>query len=168
MLEQTKRKWLIVGLGLVCAVPLWLWRGGPTGVGSTIEARLTLISSDKDDLACGAEAEYGGFRCAFLPNGEAAAPAPSPERTLAPYMNHQRRLFLIPDLFAAEPLRLRYEADSTQKIPRSRRKRFDAVCQLRLLAQADGVAVRWLKSRKVEGSQSAWVAIVQTCKIQDS
>lgn len=161
------RKWLIVIGALVCAAPLWLWRGRPAGPGSTIEVKLTLVSSDKDDLSCGATGEFSGFRCRFRSNGEPSSPEPTPEKTLAPYMNHERRLFLIPNLFASEPLGARYEADSSKRVPRGRRKRFDAICQLRLLQKVDGIAVSWLRSHKVDGSQTAWVATAENCRIQE-
>lgn len=162
------RKWFIVVTALVCAIPLWFWRGRPGGMGSTIEVKLTLVSSDKDDLACGASAEYAGFRCRFAPTGEPIVPEPQPDKTLAPYMNHERRLFLIPNLFASEPLRARYEADSSKRIPRNKRKRFDAVCQLRLVQKVDGVSVSWLRSHKVSGNEVAWVATPERCTIEGS
>lgn len=161
------QKWAVVAATLVCAVPLWLWRGSPAGPGDTIEVHLTLVSSDKDDLACGSDGEFAGFRCQFTHGGEPVEPASAPEKILAPYMDHQRNLFLIPDLFASEALRQRYDEDSSARIPRKKRKRFDAICKLRLVQEVEGISVRWVSPDKVSGANRAWVGTVEHCRIND-
>jgi hypothetical protein len=163
---STRTEWIIFGVGFALAVPLWLWRGELPHPGAPRQVNLTLLTSDREDLSCALDGEYGGFRCGFGADGKPIEPAVPPERTLSPYMNERRELFLIPNLFAQEALRARYESESPTKISRSRLKRFTAECNVRLVQKLEGVQVRWLRRGTFSKMDAAWVAEAQHCAVK--
>lgn len=160
-----RSEWLLLLAAAIVAIPLWRWRGNTSGAGATVMARITLVTSDRDDLACASPRVVNGYRCAFEKDtGVQRAPA---AKWLAPYMTESHQMFLLPELFNQTSLKVRYEKEPPTTTPRSALRRFTAVCKLRLIEKVSGVQVRWVKSDPMSPpDNTAWVAEPLACKVE--
>lgn len=165
-MSTLRKEWLIVLAGLLLAVPIWFWRGHIAGTSDQIEVDITLVSSDRDDLACGLKREVSGLRCAFLDDGKDMSQDISADHTLAPYLTKSRQLFLIPNLFGQPALAQRYEKEATHGTQRTKLKRFTAHCELTLVEKVQDVSVRWTRKSKMDRFGDGWVAQVKQCVIR--
>ena len=124
----------------------------------------TLISSDREDVACLGAEIIAGFRCGFGPDGVALSLDEA--KRLQPFQTLDRRTFLVPGLFRQPAVeeRIRHELRST---PRETRERFTVRCRLEEVGRYDGFLLRWLAGSAWSTPQTALVASVSDCEIMD-
>jgi hypothetical protein len=156
--------WLGVGLVLTIAVLVALRRGRNTGAssGATIDANLTLITSDRTDLACASSKTLDPYACGFADD---ATPRRIDERNiLRPYMTEDRHLLLIPGLFLQTSIAKRYESEPPH-VPREQLKRFTAKCKLKKAGQLERFKLRWVEKSAWSEPQNADVLTVVSCDV---
>ena len=159
--------WLVIGLAALIAWPLGSWRGRSWEPGQVVSAAITLITSDREDLACGMDRSVGARRCAFSASGEARNPPVRGDHVLAPYLTVSRAMFLVPALFDQPALAARYQAEPPAGVARNDLRRFVASCQLRLRERVPALAVRWERTAPWQPAGDAWVAEVVGCRVDD-
>jgi hypothetical protein len=129
---------------------------------ATVEAQLTLITSDRDQVACASDRTVGAYACGFDGAGK---PRSLVERdTLRPYMTVDRRVYVIPGLFLQPNLERRYAAEPGNA-PRERLRRFSAKCVLKRVGELGGFKLRWDEKGAWSEPQTADVVTVETCEI---
>jgi hypothetical protein len=160
----------MVGLALLVAAALWSTRGKiarrpPLAPGVEIEAPITLVASDRDDLACSIEREVNGLHCAFAAPERSRS---SGDRRLlvAPYLTLDRELYLIAGLFEQPAVRARAERDRALTTNRDAQPRFTAHCRLELVELVRDVRTRWSPSGPWSPPSEAWVARPSNCRIE--
>jgi hypothetical protein len=133
-------------------------------IGAIVSAPITLVTSDKNDLACAANVEVSGNRCGFT---EAGAPLIGfdSRRILAPYRTTSGDLFLIAGLFDLPTVSERYTQDPPDGRNRDSLRRFIANCAVKLVGQAD-YKLRWLQAAPFDGPVNSWVAVPLECTIE--
>ena len=158
-------QWLLVAAALCLAPWLYAIRGSPPGPGSMIEAPLTLITADKNDLSCALQAPPPGYRCGYLQPGVVAQVDVS-SALLRPFLSLDRQMFLLPNLFSEPNLERRYLDELPLRRPREQLRRFIARCRLRLVARVTSAFVRF-------GPDAAWgpapplfIADVLSCRVE--
>jgi hypothetical protein len=162
-----RREWLVIIVAAVVAVPLWNWRGTWNQPGMTTSATITLVTSDREDLACALGRRVDGYRCGFQGNTEPWGDPPAPAQTLAPYMTVNRQMYLVPALFEQPAIAARYQQEPPANIPRERLKRFEAICTLRLREKVDQFKVRWEAGGSWGSADAAWMAEPSDCRVKD-
>jgi hypothetical protein len=135
----------------------------PNKPGSTVEAEITLVTSDRADVDCAAAAGIGAYRCGF--SDENMAWNGDEKDKLKPYYTTDRHLYLIPGLFLQPAVQERYKAEPPDK-PRDLLKRFTAKCNLKILGKVGGVKVRWLASGAWGNPEEVEAATVIDCKVE--
>jgi hypothetical protein len=160
-----KKQWLLVALAAAIAIPLWNFRGSLSGPGTVIDAPITLITSDRDQLSCALSRTVQKYRCAFEAPDKPWSSPPTAAETLAPYLTTHRQMFLIPGLFEQSALQQRYEREPPRGLHPSRLRRFTANCKLRLLEKVEGFHTRWARAGTWGRSSSAWVAEPLACEV---
>jgi len=158
-------RWLIIGIAVIVAGSLWSWRG-KNAAQKTVEAPITLITSDREDLACALGKAIGHYKCQFRAAGQPWPEAPAEKDKLAPYFTTDRQMFLIPGLFEQPALSARYKSEPPAGKPREQLKRFVARCRLRLVEKVEGFQTRWATDANFGPADSAWVAEPEDCKIE--
>lgn len=158
-------RWLIIGIAAIVAGSLWSWRG-KTAAQKSVDAPITLVTSDREDLACALGKAVGQYKCEFRAAGQPWPEAPSAKDRLAPYFTTDRQMFLIPGLFEQPALAARYQSDPPTGKPRDQLKRFVARCHLRLVEKVEGFQTRWMTGSNFGPADSAWVAEPQDCKVE--
>ncbi len=153
--------WIAVAVVLVGLI-LWGWRGRSN---RATDASITLVTSDRDDLACASEQSFGRYRCEFRAPGVAWPNPPAPADRLAPYYTVDQKLYVIPGLFEQPPLAARYTAEEPHKLPRQQRPRFAATCHLEVVGQVRNLQTRWVKNGDWGRQEEAPVAIASGCHI---
>src|SRR3569623_1119702 len=88
-------RWLIIGIAAIVAGSLWSWRG-KAAAQTTVDAPITLVPADREDLACALGKAVGQYKCEFRAAGQPWPAAPAPKDKLDPYFATDRQLFLIP------------------------------------------------------------------------
>jgi hypothetical protein len=159
-------EWVLVGVAALIAWKLWDWRGSVTKPGKTATAPITLVTSDRDDLACAFGGKVGKYRCEFDANAKPWPDPPAPADRLAPYYTTERQLYLIPGLFEQSALQKRYASELPGNVPRDRQKRFVARCELRLVERVEKFKTRWLRGGDFNDSDGAWVAEPKNCTVE--
>jgi len=168
MLAGPKTEWLVVlGALVLGAGLLFLTRGGPQGGGDGVSLRITLITSDRHDLACALDDAVAGLRCAYRSDGTAVEPVPAADQLLAPYMTPDRRLLLVPGLFEQPAITARYDQEKPIGRPRQRLKRFVATCQMQLLTKVPQAKVRFGKRGNWDQVADTWIAKPTNCSVSD-
>jgi 4-amino-4-deoxy-L-arabinose transferase-like glycosyltransferase len=125
-------------------------------------ADITLVTADRADLDCAAEASIEGFHCGFA---SATTPWQADESVrLQPVYTWDRRLYLVPGLFAEPAISARYQTESPDK-PRDQLKRFTANCRLRVIGPLARVRTRWEKSGTWSDPQDIPVGVISGCII---
>jgi 4-amino-4-deoxy-L-arabinose transferase-like glycosyltransferase len=128
------------------------------------EAKITLVTADRNDLNCAAKEGIQGFTCGFTSQLVAS---PGDEQTqLKPFYTVDGRLLLVPGLFLEPAIRARYQSELPNK-PRKRLKRFTANCQLRVIGTLASVRTRWSAKGKWTPPEDIEVGTVSKCKIDD-
>jgi hypothetical protein len=158
-------RWLIIGIAAIVAGSLWSWRG-KTAAQKNVDAPITLVTADREDLACALGKAVGQYKCEFRAVGQPWPEAPSPKDKLAPYFTTDRQMFLIPGLFEQPALAARYRSEPPAGKPRDSLKRFVARCRLHLIEKVEGFQTRWMTTAPFGPADSAWVAEAQDCKIE--
>lgn len=129
-----------------------------------VEVELTLITSDRSDVACASSKMAGAYACGF---GDDGAPRGLDEgHTLRPYMTRDRRVYLIPGLFLETNISNRYKSEPPH-VPREQLRRFTAKCKLDKSGQLEGFKLRWATQGAWSEPQTADIAKVSTCGISD-
>jgi hypothetical protein len=157
----------MVGAAALSGWLLFSLRGHLAGANDVIEAPITLITSDRDDLGCAAERSFGRYRCEYQAADRRWPAPPAPAEQLAAYYTEDRRMFLIPGLFEQPALAARYAQESPTHTSRDSLHRFTVRCKLRLLQKTDQFKVRWVRGQDWSPGTAAWVAEPIECKIQD-
>ena len=158
-------RWLIIGIAAIVAGSLWSWRG-KSAAQKTVDAPITLITSDREDLACALGKAVGQYKCEFRAPGQAWPEAPAAKDKLAPYFTTDRQMFLIPGLFEQPALAARYKSDPPTGKPRDQLKRFVARCHLHLVEKVDAFQTRWATGTPFGPADGAWVAEPEDCKVE--
>ena len=161
-----RQEWLVIVAAAVLAVPLWTWRGRWNQPGATTSETITLVTSDREDLACAFDRRVGDYRCGFQSTTEPWPDPPAAARTLAPYMTINRQMFLLPALFDQPAIAARYQQEPPGNVPRARLKRFEVVCTLRLREKVDQFKVRWERTGTWGSADAAWVAEPTDCRLR--
>lgn len=162
-----RREWLLVGLAALLAWPIWTWRGKWDREGAVVDADITLITSDRDDLACAMPRAVKGLRCELESADRAWVAQPSRAEMLAPYFTTDRRMYLIAGLFEQPALKARVQAEPPEGRPRDSLRRFTAQCKLRLVEKAAKFDVRWERGQPWNPAGDAWVGTPITCRVLD-
>lgn len=158
-------RWLIVAIAAIVAGSLWSWHGKTAGQ-KTVDAPITLVTSDREDLACALGKAVGQYKCEFRAAGQPWPEAPAAKDKLAPYFTTNRQMFLIPGLFEQPALAARYHSEPPTGKPRDQLKRFVAHCQLHLVEKVDAFQTRWMTNGVFGPADGAWVAEPHDCKIE--
>jgi hypothetical protein len=167
--EPSKRSFrLAVWAGVIVVVAIGVWsvtrRQRPSGPppGTIVDAELTLITSDRSDVACVSTKTFDSFACGFSAD---AVPRHVEERdTLRPYMTADRHVYLIPGLFLQPALARRYQSEPPT-VPRERLRRFTAKCKLKKAGQLEGFKLRWAETGAWSEPQNADVVTVVACEV---
>src|SRR5450631_212404 len=154
----------LLGVAVVAVVALALWLS--LAARGSIDASISLVTSDHDDLACASEQTFGRYRCEFRAPGVPWPNPPAPSDRLAGYFTVEQKLYVIPGLFAQEVLASRYAAEEPRKVPRDQRPRFSAACKLKVTDQMRNFQTRWMKNGDWGHQDEAPVAIASNCRIQ--
>jgi hypothetical protein len=163
------RRRVFIGLGVAAVViigaALAMQRTPqePSKPGSTVDAEITLITSDRADVDCAAAAGVGTYRCGFT--DENLAWNGDEKDKLKPYYTTDRKLYLIPGLFLQPALQERFKSEPPDK-PRDLLKRFTAKCNLKILGKVGGVKVRWLANGTWGNPEEVEAASVVDCKVE--
>jgi hypothetical protein len=170
--EQPKGKspvrWILMVVGIVVVWQLWDWRSNVTGPGKAVDAPITLITADRDDLACAMDRTVGKYRCEVPAPGKTWPQPPSTTEKLMPYFTTDRQMYLIAGLFEQPTVAARYTADPPQGQPRDKLRRFVAHCRLHLVQKVEGVQTRWQANGNWNNAEPTWVAeIVGNCQAAD-
>lgn len=160
-----KGLWLVVALVVVLGALAIMRRepkSQPLVPGSTVDAELTLISSDRNDVACTSPRRVDRYGCDF---SDDTTPRKLAEQdTLRPYMTVDRRVYLIPGLFLEPNIARRYQAEPPT-VPREQLQRFSARCKLKTGGRLQGFKLRWAPAGKWSEPQDAEVATVVSCEV---
>jgi hypothetical protein len=160
-------EWLIVAAAALLGWLLFSLRGHLPSANDVIDAPITLITSDREDLGCAAERFFGRYRCEYRAADRRWPAPPAPAEQLAGYYTEDRRMFLIPGLFEQPALAARYAQESPNHTSRDSLRRFTAQCKLRLLERTEGFQVRWVRGQDWSPGTTAWVAEPIECHIKD-
>jgi hypothetical protein len=159
----SKRGWLIfAGLAVVTII---VWAALGRGGGGTARAEITLVTTDRDDLACASDKAVGRYRCEFKAPGTPWPDAPAPADRLAGYFTVDRKRYVIPGLFEQPALAKRYADEEQRHLPHDQRPRFVATCQLKLVDHLKDFQTRWLKAGEFNHQDEAWVAVPSACEV---
>lgn len=160
---------LIVVLALVLGTLVFVYGGRPKThgwkVGERVEAKLTLVTSDRFDLGCVYPHDLPSGHCSFRAPGEKFRTGPG--ATLAPYVTVSRKMVLLPDLFDLPEVRRRYEQDPPAHRARKSLKRFSLTCELTIVARPRGVRVRFGRGDPWSAEKQVWAGKIHTCKIEE-
>ncbi len=160
-------EWLIVAAAALSGWLLFSLRGRLPRTNDVINAPITLVTSDREDLGCAADRAFGRYRCQYQAADRRWPAPPAPAEQLAAYYTEDRRMFLIPGLFEQPALAARYAQESPARIARDSLHRFTARCKLRLLEKTEEFQVRWVRGQGWSAGSAAWVAEPIECHIQD-
>jgi len=159
-------EWLVVGLVLGLAWPLWSWHGKVNQRGLVIDESITLITSDRENLSCALDHSVGRARCGFRSPGRPWLGEIPRRDLLAPYVAVEHRTFLVPGLFEQPALLARYAAEPPANKSRDDFRRFSARCKLRLVERLDEVQARWSPDWDWARQTDVWVAEPISCEIE--
>jgi hypothetical protein len=157
--------WVLIVVTIVVVMVIFMRREPASGgaVGSVVNADLTLIVSDRNDVDCQAAKGFEKYHCGFT---DAKAAFQIEEKLkLRPFFTVDRRLFLLPGLFQQSAIDQRAQSEPLNK-PREQLKRFTAKCHLKLLGEIENVRYRWLQTAEWSPPAKVQVAEVQDCKIE--
>ena len=160
-LPSRRPVWIAFAGVAVVVLAVWAWQGHRGG----IPASITLVTTDRDDLACASEQRFGRYRCEFRAPGVAWPDPPAPADRLVGYYTVEQKLYVIPGLFEQPALSQRYSSDESRKIPRDQRQRFAAGCQLKVIDRMSNFHTRWLKNGEWGHQDEAPVATASDCHI---
>jgi hypothetical protein len=134
----------------------------PVAPGTVLDGDITLITSDRNDIACASDQAVQSYRCGFKDNGTAASVAEKDK--LQTFMTVDRHMYVIPGLFLEPAIARRYDSEPP-KGPRDQLKRFTARCKLTVIGNLTDFKLRFLAADAWSQPQKAEVATVKDCKI---
>lgn len=140
--------------------------------GAEIDAPITLVTADKQDLTCAWQDSADGYHCAYQtpdqawPDFNDKDPG-ARKMLLAPYKTIDDILFLIPGMFEDPAVDERYRDEPPGKKPRDKLERFTAQCKLKLLREVDGVRVKWFQNGDWQGPHKVWIGVPTSCQVSE-
>jgi len=158
--------WIVLAASVIVGLALASWRGRVPGRGSTLEASVNLVTTDRDDLACASRQGVGQYRCGFSAPGMPWPAEPPRADLLAAYYTVNQQLLVIPGLFEQPAVAARYAAEERQGLPREMRPRFIATCRFRLAGELRRFQTRWLRTGGWNPQDEAWVAVPSDCRVR--
>jgi hypothetical protein len=129
----------------------------------TTSADITLVTSDRADVACVSQKGFQGYHCGF--STEIVNWQGDEQNKLAPYYTVDRHLYLIPGLFLEPAIRDRYQSEPPNK-PREQLRRFTAHCQIKIVGKLSGVRTHWVANTAWGNPEDIEVGTVSGCKIE--
>lgn len=141
--------------------------------GAEIDAPITLVTADRNDLACVHEKEVMGFHCEYQTQEKTwASTHEGPEandrkKLLAPYKTIDDITLLIPGLFEDPAIDERYRDEPPGKLSKEKLNRFTAQCKVKLLGEVEPVSVRWWPKQPWQGPQKIWLATASNCQVSE-
>ena len=129
----------------------------------TASADITLVTSDRSDVACVSMKGFQGYYCGF--STEIVNWQGDEQNKLAPYYTVDRHQYLIPGLFLEPAIRARYQSEPPNK-PREQLKRFTARCQIKIVGKLAGVRTHWVANTAWGNPEDIEVGTVSGCKIE--
>ncbi len=129
----------------------------------TTPADITLVTSDRTDVACVSQKGLQGYYCGF--STEIINWQGDEQNKLAPFYTVDRHQYLIPGLFLEPAIRARYQSEPPNK-PREQLKRFTARCQIKIIGKLAGVRTHWVANTAWGNPEDIEVGTVSGCKIE--
>ncbi len=156
----------LLGVALTVGVVLFEYRGslGPLRPGLRIERAVTLVTADRDGLACASAESVDGYACAF--DGNHQPRPPGARGTLAPAMSVHRELFFIANLFQEPTVKKRYESEPPGQRRPEELRRFEADCRFDVLGKMKA-RNRWGANNVWEADTTAWALVPVDCRVHD-
>jgi hypothetical protein len=159
---------LILLVAITLGAAVFVLRGKPQvqawAVGKTVEAKFTLLTSDRFDLDCVYPKELPAGTCAYKKPDKRFSRSAAP--SLKPYVTVTQKMVLLPNLFDRPDIRERYRKEPPAGRPRKALKRFAVTCDIELVDQPDGVRVRFGRRDKWSNPLRTWVGKIHDCKLQ--
>jgi hypothetical protein len=153
-----------VAVALLASVALTHRREKSERAGEVLDADITLVTADRNDLDCVSSEEVDGYACGY--SDEKTARKIDESKKLRPYMTLDRQMYLIPGLFLESAIAERYKTEPPAK-PRDQLRRFTAKCKVTILDEIDGVRVRWTQNGPWQPSANdVPVATVSQCRVE--
>jgi hypothetical protein len=155
---------LVIILGIGGVIALLGREDAPPGpnkpkwaTGQTVDVEITLVKTDRGDLACGSPTTVGGKHCAFEAQGKPfAQPTTDDKLILKPYTTTDRIQFTAAGLWSEPVL-------APDKVPPSR---FNVKCKYKVEGTIKAPAVRWNETGPWHASTDEWFAgSVSNCQI---
>lgn len=169
--SQSNVQFWLVFAGMIVAVLLWNQRGTPgkssapmLQPGVIIDAPITLVTADRNDLSCAMDSAVSGYACAFSAPDKPNAALPAADHVLAPYMTTQGQLFLVAGLFEQAPVDERYRKEPPEGKKRETLRRFTAQCKIKLVGEVEA-RLRWAQNGPWGEPARAWTAVPAGCKV---
>jgi hypothetical protein len=159
-------EWLVLLVAVGVAWPLWNWRGHVDRPGAVVDAPITLLVSDRENLSCALDRFVGSFRCRFRAPGKPWPESLPTRDILAPYVTAEHRMYLVPGLFELPALAARCDRESPANVPPASLRRFVARCKLRLVERVELFQARWSENGGWGKQSGAWVAEPIACEIE--
>ncbi|HJX62571.1 MAG TPA: hypothetical protein VJ860_01310 [Polyangia bacterium] len=128
----------------------------------TAAADITLVTSDRTDVACVSQKGFQSYHCGF--STEIVNWQGDEQNKLAPYYTLDRHLYLIPGLFLEPAILARYQSEPPNK-PREQLRRFTAHCQIKIIGKLAGVRTHWVVNTAWGNPEDIEVGTVSGCKI---
>lgn len=160
-------EWLVLVVAAIIAWPVWNYRGERHRRGDVVDAPISLVTSDRNQLSCASRKVFGTYRCAIRAPGHAWPKPPAVAEQLAPYNTTDGQFFLVPGLFEQSALAARYAQEPPEHVAIKRLHRFVARCKLRLVHELRSVQVRWSRTGRWSDGPQGWVAEPVTCQVAD-
>ena len=129
----------------------------------TTSADITLVTSDRTDVACVSLKAFQSYHCGF--STEIVNWQGDEQNKLAPYFTLDRHQYLIPGLFLEPAILARYQSEPPNK-PREQLKRFTAHCQIKVIGKLAGVRTHWVAKSAWSNPEDIEVGTVSGCKIE--
>ncbi len=140
--------------------------------GNTTEVRITLVTSDYNNLSCASEKSLDGAHCAYKSESEGwprAAGEPlddNKKNIIQPYRTWpDNQLILVAGLWATPHVAMRLHDEPPAGVPAKKLARFVATCKVRFLGQLDGAKLHWNAGGKWMNQPRAMVARALSCKV---
>lgn len=144
---------MLVGAERAGSTPEPKWK-----VGDTVDVELTLVSTDKSDLACASGTEVGGKHCAFESQNKPWSKGnTTDDKTLKPYATVERVNLLAAGVWSQPVLE--------KEMPKSR---FSLKCKYAVEGKMPRADVRWREGEGWAGVNEWYVGAVSDCKVASS
>ena len=165
--RDTLLGYIMLALAVASGLMLYRARGswGPLHAGQEIDMAITLVTADREDLACASRDLVAGYGCAFRDETERRGEPVN--GILAPGVNVDQKLFFVSSLFDRPAVSQRYERERPEGKQRKTLKRFEAQCGFRALGELTA-KTRWQRYGPWDAPVKAWVLVPLRCTVQDA